>query len=132
MLKAGIALYKKHRELIHTGRFYRLDSAPITNVVGCVSRDQSAALFSYAMLESDNATLPRPIHFAGLDPDMRYRVRLVWPEHNSSISAPSIVDVADLQGEGSVVSGAALMGHGIQPPLVFPDTCLFYHLETSE
>ncbi|MEM7703736.1 MAG: alpha-galactosidase [Pseudomonadota bacterium] len=132
ILKSGIRLYKQHRELLHTGRFLRLDSAKKTNLVGVVSHDQGEALFSYAKLEAELPTLPASVHFAGLDPQRSYRVRMVWPKINPSISWPSIVDVADLLGEGIVASGAALMGHGIQPPLTFPDTCLFYHLTACE
>ncbi|WP_299193723.1 alpha-galactosidase [uncultured Erythrobacter sp.] len=131
VLKAGIALYKQHRELIHAGRFYRLDGSPATNLVGCVGTDRCEALFSYAVLENEIVTLPARIHFAGLDPLAQYRVKLVWPQHNPSISSPSIVDAAGLQGEGTLISGAALMGHGIQPPLTHPDTCLIYHLKAE-
>ncbi len=132
ILKAGIALHKTHRALIHEGRFLRLDTQPDINLVGCVSRNQREALFAYAKLESELATLPGRIYFAGLDPQARYRVQMVWPQQNPSISTPSIIDAADLQGEGAVFSGAALMGYGIQPPLIFPDTCLFYHLQSCE
>ncbi|MDJ0643929.1 MAG: alpha-galactosidase [Erythrobacter sp.] len=131
VLKSGIALYKRHRELIHNGRFLRLESPRQTNLIGCVSPGRDEALFSYAKLETELATLPPRIQFAGLDPTRDYRVRLVWPPHNPSISSPSIVDAADLLGNGRVFSGAALMGHGIQPPLTFPDTGLFYHFESD-
>jgi len=131
VLKAGIALYKQHRDLIHNGRFLRLDSSLQTNLIGCVSQDRTEALFSYAKLETELATLPGRIHFSGLDPDKQYRLRIVWPQHNPSISTPSIIDAADLLGDGHVFTGAALLGHGIQPPLTFPDTCLFYHLEAD-
>jgi len=130
-LKAGIELYKRHRNLIHGGRFHRLDSAGPTNLVGCVSHDQSEALFSYAVLDIETDTLPRPIRFGGLDPDKNYRVRLAWPEHNPSISHPSIIDSADLMVDGTLISGAALMDHGMQPPLTLPDTALIYHLATE-
>jgi len=131
-LKAGIALYKRHRDLIHQGRFLRLNSAESTNLIGCVALDQREALFSYAKLETEVATMPARLHFAGLDPNKAYRVRMTWPQTNPSISSPSIMDAADLLGDGCVVSGAALMGHGFQPPLTFPDTCLFYHLTACE
>ncbi|MBV7266486.1 alpha-galactosidase [Erythrobacter ani] len=132
VLRAGIALHKKHRSLIHEGKFYRLPSPDGTNLIGCVSRDRSEALYSYAVLDTELATLPKRIVFLGLDETKRYCVRLVWPQHNPSISAPSIVDAADLVRDGHAFSGAALMNHGMQPPLTFPDTCLIYHLEARE
>ncbi|KWV92382.1 alpha-galactosidase [Erythrobacter sp. YT30] len=132
ILKAGIALYKKHRHLIHEGSYLALPSAKGTNLVGCVARDKQEAFFSYAKLETDLATLPQRIHFAGLDPAKDYQLRMIWPETNPSISSPSIVDQADLQGKGVRISGAALVDFGVQPPLTFPDTCLFYHLRAFE
>ncbi|MDY7098429.1 MAG: alpha-galactosidase [Pseudomonadota bacterium] len=127
-LKAGIALYKKHRDLIHQGTFWRLPSSDCSNFIGCVAPDRGEALFSYSKLETELATLPKRMRFVGLDPARSYRVRMVWPLVNPSISSPSIVDSADLLGEGMVFSGAALMEHGMQPPLTFPDTGMFYHL----
>lgn len=131
-LKAGIALHKQYRDLIHSGRFKRLHSAANTNFVACVSQDRAEALFAYTKLDTELPTLPQRIHFTGIDPALTYRVHLVWPQHNPSISMPSIVDAADLLRDGSVFSGAALIEHGMQPPLTFPDMCLIYHLEACE
>lgn len=128
-LKAGIALHKEHRELIHEGSFLRLKSAEHTNLIGCVSSDRTEALFSYAKLDVETETLPARIRFAGLDLNKRYQLRVVWPQENPSISTPSIMDEADLLGTGCEIAGSALMEHGIQPPLTFPDTCLIYHLK---
>ncbi|MEP3420418.1 MAG: alpha-galactosidase [Erythrobacter sp.] len=132
VLKAGIALYKNHRTLIHLGRFWRLDTTPETNAVGCVSTDCKEALFSYAKLDTEVATHPRRLRFAGLDPAMQYRIRIVWPDRNPSISTASIIDAADLMGDGAVFSGSTLMEFGVVPPLIFPDTCLFYHLKSED
>ncbi len=131
-LKAGIALHKKHRELIHGGHFLRLKSTATTNMIGCVARDQSEGLFSYAKLESELNTLPDRMMFGGLDPARHYRVQMVWPLANPSLSTPSIIEAAKLLEGGTTFSGAALMGYGIQPPLTFPDTCLIYHLEATD
>ncbi len=131
-LKAGIALHKRHRELIHNGRFVRLPSSETKNSIGCVARDQSEALFLHAKLDTELHTLPARLHFAGLDPARDYRVRLVWPLVNPSLSTPSIIETAKLLADGSAFSGAALMGYGIQPPLTFPDTGLIYHLEATD
>ena len=132
VLKAGLKLHKEHRELLHTGTFWRLSSPAKINLVGCVSTSRDEALFSYCKLEAEVATLPARIHFAGINPDKHYRLRLIWPQENPSISAPSIIEAGDLMADGSVISGAALIGHGIQPPLTFPDTALIYHLEACE
>jgi len=131
-LKAGIALHKQHRDLIHNGRFIRLPSPAHTNLVGCVNQERSEALFSYSKLDEQPHTEPAPIRFAELDPNRQYRTRIVWPLENPSISRPSIIDAANLFGQGHTFSGAALMGHGIRPPLTHPDVALIYHLEAAD
>ena len=131
VLKAGIALHKQHRDLIHIGQFFRLTSPDNTNLIGCVSKTKGEALFSLAVTDIEPKTLPDRIKLCGLDATRCYRVRMVWPLYNPSISTPSIVDRAKLNGDGSVFSGASLMQFGIQPPLTHPDTCLIYHLEAE-
>jgi alpha-galactosidase len=131
-LKAAIALHKEHRALIHEGRLIRLTSAEHTNFIGSVAGDGTEAIFSYAVLESEPMAMPALIRFDGLDAGRKYRVRMVWPHSNPSISTPSIVDAADLMDKGAIFTGSALMGHGIQPPLGHPDACLIYHLEAVD
>lgn len=127
ILAKAIALHKEHRELLHSGDFYRLDSSDYLNVVGVVSKDKSEAVFSCAKTQGHEATLPGRFRFAGLRRDARYRMRLIWPEANPSVTSPSIIEAADLLGEGITVSGDALLGHGVQLPLMYPDSCLIYH-----
>lgn len=132
ILAAGIALHKRHRELIHGGDFFRLRSDDVSNTVACIAGDKREALVSHALTDSRSETLPPPIHFTGLDSRRHYRVKLVWPQANPSITSPSIVEAADLLGAGTVFAGSALMGQGLQPPLILPDTCLIYHLEAED
>lgn len=131
ILKEAIALYKKHRDVLHTGDFYRLDSQDYLNVVSAVERDQSQALLSCAKIGHHPTYLPERIQFSGLDKLKSYRVKIVWPTVNASITSPSIVDSADLLGQGYVFTGEALMQHGIQLPLTNPDTCLIFHAEAE-
>ncbi len=128
-LKQAIALYKTHRGLLHSGDFVRLDSSEYLNVVGVVARDKSAALFSCAKTAGHVTTLPGRFRFADLDPDKKYRLRIIWPSVNISVTSPSIIEAADLLGEGSVFSGEAILTHGIQLPLMYPESCLIYHFE---
>ncbi|KEO90567.1 alpha-galactosidase [Erythrobacter longus] len=131
VLAEGIALYKKHRALLHTGAFHRVPSAPHANVVGVVSPSRAEAMFSYALLESRPRTAPDRLFFAGLDEARQYRVRIVWPGVDPSINQPSIVQSCDLMRKGTVFSGAALMQFGMQTPPLHPDSALIYHLEEA-
>ena len=131
VLAKGIALYKEHRWLLHSGTLHRVASAPHANVVGVVDAQQTQALFSYALLESRPRTAPDRMFFTGLDPELEYRVKIVWPLSDPSVSHPSIVDKIDLLGEGCIFSGAALMEFGMQTLPLHPDTAVIYHLQEA-
>ena len=130
ILRSGIALYKEHRDLLHNGQFLRLEAPNYLNAVGVVAKDQSQALFSCAKIAEHGVTSPDRLRFAGLDADQQYRGKLVWPNALPSITVPSIVEAADLCGEGHLFSGEALMHFGMQLPLTHPNTCLIYHLQS--
>ena len=127
-LKAAIALYKVHRNLLHAGDLYRLDTPVYLNAFGVVATNKSEAIFSLAFLTGHQATLPIQLAFDGLEPTARYRIRLIWPQVWKPVISPCIIDSLNLQDDGSVFSGEALMRVGIQLPLVFPETVLLIHM----
>jgi alpha-galactosidase len=130
-LKAAIALHKQHRDLLHNGDLYRLDSAPQHLAFGVVAKDRSAALFSVAYMASDPHVLPGRLRFVGLDAGRSYRIRLVWPRNWQAVKAPSLIEQLDLGGEGAVFSAAALMQAGMQLPHAQPETCLLFHVRAA-
>ena len=131
ILGAAIALHKRHRELIHDGDFYRLDTPDYLAAIGCVADDRNEALFGCALLDIHPTTKPPQLRFDGLDRAKRYRITVVWPQIDPSLSHPSIIDAAALMENGDAFAGAALMEHGIQLPLIHPDTCLIYKLKAE-
>ncbi|MFC4292475.1 alpha-galactosidase [Sphingorhabdus arenilitoris] len=131
IMKQAITLYKTHRQLLHDGDLYRLDTEAHINAVGVVAADKAEALFSIAYLTGHKATLPGKLQFDGLDPAQKYRVRLIWPVGWQAVRPPAITDHLDLTGEGNEISGEALMGAGMQLPLSFPETVLLFHLAAA-
>ena len=127
ILKAAIALHKRHRDLIHSGLFFRMPAPPEFQAMVAVSHDRAEALVSASKLTSPAETAPGRLRFLGLRPEARYRVRQVWPQENISITRPSIVEAAGLLGAGQVFSGEALMRFGLQLPLIHPLNCLIFH-----
>jgi len=127
-LKAGIALHKEHRNLIHGGNFYRLDTPDHVNAISVVSKDKNESLFSWCNMTGHRETLPGRIFFVGLDLEKSYRVKIIWPYDVKSLTSPSIIEAADLAGNGHIFPGEALMRVGLQAPLLNPHTCLIYHL----
>lgn len=127
-LKRAIALHKRHRDLLHDGDLYRLDTEPQHLAFGVVARDKSDALFSFAYMTGDPNVLPGRLRFAGLDHERKYHLRLVWPEKWHAVKAPSLIEQLDLAGAGADFTGAALMQAGMQLPHAQPETCLLFYL----
>lgn len=128
VLKNAINLHKKHRALLHDGDLYRLESAPQLIASGVIARDKSEAIYSVAYVASDAKVLPGRLKFAGLDPLRSYRLQLIWPTFWQAIKGPSAIEARDLNGEGAIFSGAALMHGGLQLPHAFPETCLLFYV----
>jgi len=80
ILKAGLALHKQYRTLIHSGDYQRLDTAAHINAIGVVAEDKSEALFSWCNLTGHRETVPGRVFFTGLDKSKRYRTRIIWPQ----------------------------------------------------
>ena len=128
VLKNAIDLHKKHRALLHNGDVFRLDSAPQLITSGVIARDKSEALYSVAYVASDAKVLPGRFQFTGLDPQRSYRLQLIWPSDWQAIKGPSAIETLDLNGEGAIFSGAALVHGGLQLPHAFPETCLLFYV----
>ena len=122
-LKAGVALHKKHRQLIHSGNLVRLNTQSNENGFGIIAQDGGEALFSYAQLDSLSHSVGGRLQFIGLDSNCLYQVSIVWPQEPKSYST-SILDVIN----GSVISGEALTKAGIQLPIMHPASLLVFHL----
>lgn len=127
-LKAGIALHKLYRALLHTGDLARLDTPEHVIASGVVSKDKSEAVFSWANIRAHRETLPGRIFFTGLDAHKVYRIKIIWPAPATSRSTPSIISRADLSADGILIPGEALMQMGLQAPLLNPETCLLFSL----
>ena len=122
-LKAAVALHKKHRQLLHSGKLMRLDTEDYENSFGVISADKQEAIFSYGLLDGQPNSAPGRLRFPGLDASTLYTVNIIWPQQPSSYSK-SILDIIN----GSVISGDALTKFGVQLPLMLPATLLVFHL----
>jgi alpha-galactosidase len=112
-----IELYKRHRQLLHSGRMVRVDSAEdAVWVHGVVAADRSRALASYVQLD-ELVHDPPPLRFPGLEPQRRYTARAVTPDAAST-----------WRGDGMRVSGATLAEVGLPAPPRWPVTVLIVEL----
>jgi alpha-galactosidase len=128
ILKRAISLHKIHRDLLHSGDLYRIDTPEQLTAMGVVATDKSEGLFSVAFTASLRQVLPDRIKFVGLDPKRLYLLRLVWPEAWEAVKAPSAVEALELTGAGAHFTGEALMTVGFQLPATKPETVLLFHV----
>lgn len=131
-LAAWIRLYKEHRALLHSGRFFRVDLGPHLLVHGVRAADQSEAVVSYAQL-GDRVGVPPRLRITGLDRARTYRVRRVLPDvsSDSGWAAPGLGPrggAAQWEVDGCVVSGAALASIGLPGPERAPESACIIHL----
>ena len=113
-LAAAVALHKRHRALIHSGKRVQIDVPVERDAFGIVAADGAEALFSYALLDGHPATLPGRLRLDGLDPSRCYRMERIWPV-DPAIPATRMM-------------GDALMQSGIELPLLRPQSILLWHL----
>ena len=80
-LAAWIGLYRKHRELLHSGRVVRVDgpAEAAAWMHGVVAPDGSQALMCHVQLDVPRSDQPAALRIPGLDPVRRYRVTDVTP-----------------------------------------------------
>lgn len=122
-LKAGVALYKKHRDLLHSGDFARFDTTPHANAVGVVAKDQSEALYSYAMVASRGPASPEVLKLPGLSEAKSYKLEFVWPLSEARVSMQSLQHLDE-----QILSGQLLTQVGVQLPPMLPESALTIRL----
>jgi alpha-galactosidase len=126
-LTAWIALYKRHRALIHSGLPRRVDTPDDTAWMhGIVAADQSAALMSYVQLDVPRHDRQAALRVPGLDPGRRYLITDITPGERRS-RWPRQGTGPDLPGAG--ISGAALGDIGIAIPVQRPQTATILLIE---
>ena len=121
LLKSWAVFYKQQRGLIHSGRMVRVDQ-PDSSVFlqGVVAQNRSEALFSYVTIGAISGQTPSAIRLTGLQPDVRYLVKAVYPA-----GEPTYVLRAMPQWlSGVELTGAALAQIGLRPPIMAPENAL--------
>ncbi|MFC6355548.1 alpha-galactosidase [Luethyella okanaganae] len=121
-LARWIALYRRERGLLHSGRVVRIDTAdPTLWIHGVVARDRSEALFALVYRGRSTVSPRGRFTLAGLDPDRRYSVEAVPPgDRPHGLVSPHWLSTP----EPSVYSGRALEQVGLQTPEADPEQLL--------
>ncbi|MHA7274970.1 alpha-galactosidase [Arthrobacter sp. HLT1-21] len=123
-LTAWIALHKRWRSLLHSGRVVHADLPdPAMDLRGTVARDGSAALYSYTLTASSASYPPGRIRFPGLEPTALYTLAPAAPALEHPGAGQSSLDwyQAALLGSPVILSGRVLGSIGVQAPVLFPE-----------
>ncbi|HEY0700421.1 MAG TPA: alpha-galactosidase, partial [Micromonospora sp.] len=129
-LARWIALYKRHRRLLHDGTVLRVDHPdPAIWVHGVLARDATEAIVAVVALATTPTVSPGPVRVPGLTPDRAYRVRVV---EEAGLPDEGHLRPAWLRGEPVVLSGRALAVTGLQLPVLEPERLLLLHLLDAE
>ena len=120
-LKQWVALYKKSRALLHSGKAIRVDHPDSAAFVyGVVAHDQSEAIFAYVQHRMNTSTFPAMALLPGLNPTKNYRVKVL-----TEPGLPRKMQVNDplwmQNSDGVTLSGALLAELGVRPPILSPE-----------
>ncbi|MEV4813270.1 alpha-galactosidase [Micromonospora avicenniae] len=121
-LAAWVALHKRLRPLLHTGRTVRVDHPdPAVWAHGVVAHDGSQAVYAVSRLATSVAQVPGAVRLPGLDRRRRYTVRPA-----QGVPAPATVQRAEpgWLPAGVTLTGAALGTVGLQLPALHPEQAL--------
>jgi alpha-galactosidase len=124
-LKAYVAFYKKHRDLLHSGTVVRSDEiVGNAQLYGTVALDKKEAIFTYMQLTSLDNFGPLLSTFDGLDKETLYQLTVVEnlsAEEFTQKGAPGWWPTVQLTGD-------QLAHIGLQLPVLKPETGLLFHL----
>jgi alpha-galactosidase len=124
-LRAVIAMYKEHRELLHSGDSVRFTTDPAFCAHGVYAPDRSQAIVSFAQLTTAPSQTPPPLRMPGLDLNARYEVKhLAIPYEKWGAARVQPRWLAD----GVMLTGRQLAFHGIQPPTLHPESAVLFTL----
>ncbi|MDH6460264.1 alpha-galactosidase [Micromonospora sp. A200] len=121
-LAAWVALHKRLRPLLHSGRVVRVDHPdPAVQAHGVVAHDGSQAVYAVSRLTTSATQVPGAVRLPGLNPARRYAVR-----PPAGLPEPAVLQLAEpgWLPEGVTLSGAVLGTVGVQLPALHPEQAL--------
>lgn len=140
VLRHGIELHKTWRDFVHRGQFVRFDRSADAVCFGVRADDRSELLVCHVQIEAPSPTNSSTWRFPGLDPTLRYRVRVIP-------LVPDVVSVAESRfgtarrqpdwwnaadsDDPPVVSGDVLGVVGLAAPALAPQRAVVLHLSGS-
>lgn len=131
VIKSWVALYKRKRQLLHSGRAIRVDHPDAnTFIYGVVAQDRSEALFAIAARDMSDSTFPAMARIPGLDPAQIYTVRALQEAgigKRMQVTEPGWMRAP----AGIEMSGAELQNIGLRPPILPPENAILIEISAA-
>jgi alpha-galactosidase len=126
ILKAYVAFYKKHRDLLHSGTVVRSDEiVGNAQLYGTVALDKKEAIFTYMQLTSLDNFGPLLTTFDGLDKETTYQLTVV-----EDLSADDFIQKrAPGWWPALTMTGDQLAHVGMQLPVLKPESGLLFYIQ---
>jgi alpha-galactosidase len=116
-LRAWTAVYRELRSLLHTGRTVRVDLPDSGALMhGVVAPDQRRAVYAVVRLTTGPDALLGPVQLPGLDPRLRYGVRV----RDDLRGGPVTAGVTSTPAQGVELDGRVLAITGVLVPQLRP------------
>lgn len=123
----SVAVYRRHRDLVHSGRLIRADSADASrSLYGVVAEDAGRAVFAYVALCTSPDEMPGAVRIPGLDRLSDYRVTVDYDGGSATYlqnQPPSWV------ASGIRATGAYLGEIGLEMPVLNPEQAILLLVE---
>ncbi|WP_336854844.1 alpha-galactosidase [Sinomonas albida] len=132
-LRRAVALYKRHRGLIHSGERVIADlGEPNLALQGVVAHDRGEGLFAAVALGTLAAEAPGRMGLPGLDPEREYRVGVLLPTPADGDWSDTFADVSrpGWLAAGATASGRFLAEVGLPLPILRPEHAILLHATT--
>ncbi len=124
-LRAVIAMHKEHRDLLHHGDAVRFSTDPAFRAHGVYAQDRSRAIVSFAQLTTAPSQTPPPLRMPGLELEALYRVEhlpIPYERWGAARVQP------DWLRDGVTLTGRQIAFHGVQPPVLHPESAVLFML----
>lgn len=129
-----IELHRRLRPLLHSGDVVRFDAEydgherhgpPISHAHGVYAVDRSEAVVAFVQLRTGTSLAPPPLRLPGLQMDRTYRIEVLDLPRAGRVPArrqPAWIST------GIALTGRQLAVHGLQMPVMNPESAVLLHL----
>jgi alpha-galactosidase len=132
VIKSWVALYKRKRGLMHSGKAIRVDHPDQNSFIyGVIAHDKSEALFAVAARDMSQSIFPAMARIPGLDPARIYRVRAIEDAGVGKTMQRGYPGWM-LTSEGITMSGSELATIGLRPPILAPENAILIEISAAE